>query len=114
MIVYLIILIFILCLFLVVIQKQNEPFLGGFINGLVNDSVSNFGKINREVENVGRFWNGIAQDWIPNVGWVYRYRDKSIEQARANRGLPPLRPVDPSVNIKLDSNYNRYTLGMSP
>lgn len=91
-----------------------NKFTPNIINNGIRDSVSSFGIINREIENVGRFWNGIAQDWIPNVGWIYRYRDKSIELARAKRGLPPLQAAMPTVKINLNSNNNRYSAGLSP
>ena len=37
-------------------------------------------------------YNGIAKDWIPNMSWIYTIKDKNIERARADRGLPPILP----------------------
>lgn len=120
--IYLLILLFIICNVLLFYNINRERFRENFlsrlrpniINNTIRDSVSNFGIIHREIENAGRFWNGIAQDWIPNVGWIYRYRDKSIELARARRGLPPLQAAMPDVKINLNSNNNRYSTGFSP
>jgi hypothetical protein len=118
--IYLLILLLFICI--VSYYMNIEMFTGNFFNRFnsnvisngIRESVSNFGVINREIENVGRFWNGIAQDWIPNVGWIYRYRDKSIELARARRGLPPLQAAIPDVKINLNSSNNRYSTGFSP
>jgi hypothetical protein len=121
-IVYLLILLLVIFILLSIYGVRREPFTTNIfkkfgpniINEGIRDGVSNLGILNREIENVGRFWNGIAQDWIPNVGWIYRYRDKSIEMARAKHGLPPLQAAMPEVKINLNANNNRYTTGFSP
>ena len=118
-ILYLFILLIVVCILLSIYKNHQETFTANIFNNinpnmLIRDSVSNLGIVNREIENMGRFWNGIAQDWIPNVGWIFRYRDKSIELARARRGLPPLLASMPDVKINVNNNNNRYTAGFSP
>jgi hypothetical protein len=121
-ILYLFVLLIVVCILLSIYRIHRETFTSNIFNNLnpnmfnnaIRDTVSNVGIVNREIENMGRFWNGIAQDWIPNVGWIYRYRDKSIELARARRGLPPLLASSPDVKINVNTGNNRYTTGFSP
>jgi len=121
-ILYLFILLIVVCILLSIYKIHQETFIANIfkninpnmLNNGIRDSVSNVGIVNREIENMGRFWNGIAQDWIPNVGWIYRYRDKSIELARARRGLPPLLASTADVKINVNTSNNRYTTGISP
>jgi hypothetical protein len=121
-ILYLFILLIVVCILLSIYKIHQETFTANIfkninpnmLNNGIRDTVSNVGIVNREIENMGRFWNGIAQDWIPNVGWIYRYRDKSIELARARRGLPPLLASTADVKINVNTSNNRYTTGISP
>lgn len=105
----------VVCLIMTAIQSRSENFSMSGITDLgpniINGTISTISKVNREVENVAKFWNGIAQDWYPNVGWIYRYRDKSIELERAKHGLPPLQAAMPEVKVNVSANNNRYSTG---
>lgn len=111
-VVYLLILLIVVCLILTAIQYRRENFSMPDVNKYIpNDPISTVSRVNREVENVAKFWNGIVQDWYPNVGWIYRYRDKSIELERAKHGLPPLQAAMPEVKVNVSANNNRYSTG---
>ena len=83
-VVYLLILLIVVCLILTAIQSRRENFDMPDVNRYIpNDPISTISRVNREIENVVKFWNGIIQDWQPNVNWIYRYRDKSSRSCHA-------------------------------
>jgi hypothetical protein len=63
-----------------------------------------------ELKDSARFVDGMVKDWVPNITWYYRWADKFIEWERAKKGLPPLVPTTPQVNVNVRANNNQYRL----
>lgn len=111
----LLLLVIIVCLFLNnkrvrdLEAKNNEHFLAWIREAIKTNQDLN-DMIFRNVSN----YNNLAKDWVPNISWVYNIKDKNIERARADRGLPPILPSQASVKVDLASNNNRLSLGFRP
>ena len=121
-IVYLLCLLIFICLIITALKSRRENFsmssitdsITEFVPNVLNGTLSMYGKVNSQIQNTVSFWNGVVQEWVPNVGWIYRYRDKSIELERAKHGLPPLQAAMPEVKVSVNANNNRYSTGFSP
>jgi hypothetical protein len=110
---YLLIIVIVVCLF--INNKRNneeanrEHFLAWIREAIKTNQDFN-DMIFRNVSN----YNGIAKDWVPNISWIYNIKDKNIERARADRGLPPIVASPAAVKVDLNSNNNRYSVGFKP
>jgi hypothetical protein len=117
-IVYLLCLLLFVCLIITALQSRRENFsmssITDFVPNFLDGTLSMYGKVNSQIQNTVSFWNGVVQEWVPNVGWIYRYRDKTIELERAKHGLPPLQSAMPEVKVSVNANNNRYSTGLSP
>lgn len=83
------------------------------IRTIVKDQMAAADEVTSQLNKTVQYANTLVKDWVPNVSWIYKYRDKSIEMERARQGLPPMIPSKSNVNFHMKINNKKYLAGLA-